>query len=99
MSVDIPGSVAVSTTAPCGISTGLLPLPFPIVWRFAFHSIADDLSMALSLLQTLLVLQIFCTQTLRARVTQFGKTRIRDFFAGGIRPPQKWLLDTETETA
>jgi hypothetical protein len=55
--------------------------------------------MALSLLQTLLVLQIFCTQTLRARVTQFGKTRIRDFFAGGIRPPQKWLLDTETETA
>ena len=52
MSVDVPGSVAVSTMAPCGISTGLLPLPFPIVWRFAFHSIADDLSMEPLLLQT-----------------------------------------------
>jgi hypothetical protein len=28
---------------------------FPIVWRFAFHSIADDLIMAQPLLQTLLV--------------------------------------------
>src|SRR5215472_4235907 len=45
MSADIPGSVAVSTIAPCGISIGLPPLPFPIVWRLAFHSIADDLSM------------------------------------------------------
>jgi hypothetical protein len=56
MSVDIPGSVAVSTMAPCGISMGLPPLPFPIVGRFAFHSIADDLSISPSLLQTLLVL-------------------------------------------